>query len=167
MLLCRNQLFQSTTYILTALLFSSIRSGLTAQLSWPADSQAEPLYNNNGKAVSEDSFPDAVKPVNASNDASSGQVKKGSNANPEGAPDATWWLRDVNMNVGPGELVCVVGRVGSGKSSLIGALLGEAFHVSCIVLCTLCPACCEACSNTVCCCQTLSHWCPARRSLWS
>ena len=91
----------------------------------PADSQAEPLYNNNGKAVSEDSFPDAVKPVNASNDASSGQVKKGSNANPEGAPDATWWLREVNMTVGPGELVCVVGRVGSGKSSLIGALLGE------------------------------------------
>lgn len=29
------------------------------------------------------------------------------------------------MSVGPGELVCVVGRVGSGKSSLIGALLGK------------------------------------------
>lgn len=62
--------------------------------------------------------------VSTANDASSGQVKKGSNNNPEGAPDATWWLRDVNVNVGPGELVCVVGRVGSGKSSLIGALLG-------------------------------------------
>ena len=62
--------------------------------------------------------------MSTANDASSGQVKKGSNNNPEGAPDATWWLRDVNVNVGPGELVCVVGRVGSGKSSLIGALLG-------------------------------------------
>lgn len=62
--------------------------------------------------------------VSTANDASSGQVKKGSNNNPEGAPDATWWLRDVNISVGPGELACVVGRVGSGKSSLIGALLG-------------------------------------------
>ena len=44
-----------------------------------ADSQAEPLYNNNGKGASqtpsEDSFPDAVKPVTAANDASSGQVR--------------------------------------------------------------------------------------------
>ena len=43
-----------------------------------SDSQAEPLYNNNGKGASqtpsEDSFPDAVKPVTAANDASSGQV---------------------------------------------------------------------------------------------
>ena len=62
--------------------------------------------------------------VSTANDSSSGQVKKGSNNNPEGAPDATWWLRDVNISVGPGELACVVGRVGSGKSSLIGALLG-------------------------------------------
>jgi ABC-type hemin transport system ATPase subunit len=29
------------------------------------------------------------------------------------------------VQVGPGELVCVVGRVGSGKSSLVQALLGE------------------------------------------
>lgn len=35
-----------------------------------------------------------------------------------------WWLRDVNIKVNDGELVCVVGRVGCGKSSLIHALLG-------------------------------------------
>lgn len=44
-----------------------------------ADSQAEPLYNNNGKGASqtpsEDSFPDAVKSVTAANDTSSGQVR--------------------------------------------------------------------------------------------
>ena len=39
--------------------------------------------------------------------------------------DPHWWLRDVNLEVGPGELVCVVGRVGSGKSSLVQAVLGE------------------------------------------
>ena len=57
------------------------------------------------------------------------QVKKGSSANPEGAPDATWWLREGTMRVGPGELVGGVGRVGSGKSSLIGALRGKSFLI--------------------------------------
>lgn len=36
-----------------------------------------------------------------------------------------WRLRDVNLTVNAGELVCVVGRVGSGKSSLVQAILGE------------------------------------------
>ena len=36
-----------------------------------------------------------------------------------------WRLRGVNLSVGSGELVCVVGRVGAGKSSLIQAILGE------------------------------------------
>lgn len=38
---------------------------------------------------------------------------------------ASWWLHDVNVAVRPGQLVAVVGRVGSGKSSLVAALLGE------------------------------------------
>lgn len=38
---------------------------------------------------------------------------------------ASWWLHDVNVAVQPGQLVAVVGRVGSGKSSLVAALLGE------------------------------------------
>lgn len=36
-----------------------------------------------------------------------------------------WRLQNVNLVVKPGQLVCVVGRVGSGKSSLIQAILGE------------------------------------------
>eukprot|EP00884_Botryococcus_braunii_P000224 jgi/Botrbrau1/10201/Bobra.116_1s0017.1 len=39
--------------------------------------------------------------------------------------DATWWLSDINLQVNEGDLVCVVGRVGSGKSSLVNAILGE------------------------------------------
>ena len=35
------------------------------------------------------------------------------------------FLRDINMEVAPGQLLAVVGRVGSGKSSLLAALLGE------------------------------------------
>ena len=42
-----------------------------------------------------------------------------------GADEATWWLRDIDMEVKEGQLVCIVGRVGSGKSSLLSALLGE------------------------------------------
>lgn len=34
-------------------------------------------------------------------------------------------LDDINLNVTPGQLVAVVGQVGSGKSSLLSAILGE------------------------------------------
>jgi energy-coupling factor transporter ATP-binding protein EcfA2 len=39
--------------------------------------------------------------------------------------DGGFWLRDLNLRAAPGELVAVVGAVGSGKSSLLRALLGE------------------------------------------
>lgn len=38
-------------------------------------------------------------------------------------------LEDINFSVSKGELTCVVGRVGSGKSSLLQALLGELYKV--------------------------------------
>lgn len=34
-------------------------------------------------------------------------------------------LKDINIEIKPGKLVAVVGQVGSGKSSLIAAVLGE------------------------------------------
>ena len=34
-------------------------------------------------------------------------------------------LRDVNLAVNPGDLIGVAGAIGSGKSSLISAILGE------------------------------------------
>ncbi|KZC08998.1 Multidrug resistance-associated protein 1 [Dufourea novaeangliae] len=39
-------------------------------------------------------------------------------------------LRNINLQVNPGQLVAVVGTVGSGKSSLISALLGEMDKIS-------------------------------------
>ncbi|MCO5551760.1 hypothetical protein L7F22_005263 [Adiantum nelumboides] len=39
-------------------------------------------------------------------------------------------LRDINFNIGQGSLVTIVGTVGSGKSSLLAALLGEMVKVS-------------------------------------
>ena len=39
-------------------------------------------------------------------------------------------LRDINMKVKAGSLVAVVGTVGSGKSSLLSAILGEMYKQS-------------------------------------
>lgn len=39
-------------------------------------------------------------------------------------------LRNINLKVKPGSLVAVVGAVGSGKSSLISAFLGEMDKIS-------------------------------------
>ncbi|XP_030343631.1 canalicular multispecific organic anion transporter 1 [Strigops habroptila] len=38
-------------------------------------------------------------------------------------------IRDVDLNITPGSLVAVVGAVGSGKSSLVSAMLGEMEHM--------------------------------------
>ena len=38
---------------------------------------------------------------------------------------ASWWLRDVNVNIKEGQLACIVGRVGSGKRYALVA------HMSC------------------------------------
>lgn len=39
-------------------------------------------------------------------------------------------LRNLNLDVQPGKLIAVVGRVGSGKTSFISALLGEMERIS-------------------------------------
>lgn len=39
-------------------------------------------------------------------------------------------LKDINIEIKPGKLVAVVGQVGSGKSSLISAVLGEMERLS-------------------------------------
>ena len=38
------------------------------------------------------------------------------------------FVNSINLEVGEGELVAVVGQVGAGKSSLIASLLGEMIH---------------------------------------
>lgn len=39
-------------------------------------------------------------------------------------------LTDVSLDIKPGEFICIVGLVGSGKSSLLNAILGEMVHLS-------------------------------------
>lgn len=42
---------------------------------------------------------------------------------------STFFLPSVNLDIMPGKLVAVVGTVGSGKSSLMSAMLGEMENV--------------------------------------
>lgn len=37
-------------------------------------------------------------------------------------------LRDINLNIKHGEFVCVIGDVGSGKSSLLNAIIGDLLY---------------------------------------
>ena len=66
----------------------------------------------------------APKAAAAASDASSPAVEAA-------AADLAWEaggapvLRDVTLRIAPGELVCVLGAVGAGKSTLVAALLGE------------------------------------------
>ncbi|XP_069467621.1 ATP-binding cassette sub-family C member 2 [Ambystoma mexicanum] len=45
-------------------------------------------------------------------------------------PDAAPVIRNINLDIKPGKLVAVVGGVGSGKSSLVSAMLGEMDNVN-------------------------------------
>ncbi|XP_004616472.1 ATP-binding cassette sub-family C member 2 [Sorex araneus] len=62
-------------------------------------------------------------------DSSSDKAVQFSEASFSWGPDMEATIRDVNLDIMPGTLVAVVGSVGSGKSSLMSALLGEMEHV--------------------------------------
>jgi ABC-type lipoprotein export system ATPase subunit len=38
-------------------------------------------------------------------------------------------LKQIDLEIGEGEFVCVIGDVGSGKTSLLNAIVGEMIHV--------------------------------------
>jgi len=39
--------------------------------------------------------------------------------------EAALALKDINLNIKHGEFVCIIGDVGSGKSSLLNAMIGD------------------------------------------
>ena len=38
-------------------------------------------------------------------------------------------LKNINLNIKQGEFVCVIGDVGSGKSSLLSAMIGDMLYL--------------------------------------
>ena len=43
--------------------------------------------------------------------------------------ESTIALRDINLRIKHGEFVCVIGDVGSGKSSLLNAIIGDLLYL--------------------------------------
>ena len=44
--------------------------------------------------------------------------------------DSIVTLKDIDIDIKKGELVCIIGDVGSGKSSLLQTIIGDLLHVS-------------------------------------
>jgi ATP-binding cassette subfamily C (CFTR/MRP) protein 1 len=62
--------------------------------------------------------------------AAEGNLKEDINEKDSPQPDLPFRIHDITMHVQRGSLVAVVGRVGSGKSSLLSGLIGEMRKVS-------------------------------------
>lgn len=88
-----------------------------------------PSQNGNGSTAVIVKLPSMSENSNGKGDAdSSPPTTPGSGTDDKkksGSVSGKWWLRNVNLEINKGELVCVVGKVGSGKSSLVSAILGE------------------------------------------
>jgi ABC-type phosphate/phosphonate transport system ATPase subunit len=57
-------------------------------------------------------------------------VKGGEDEKKKKTLDSIITLKNIDINIQKGELVCVIGDVGSGKSSLLQTLIGDLLHVS-------------------------------------
>ena len=82
-----------------------------------------------GKVTTFLNAPDAAETVAATTPVGTVEVAAGSFAWPA-VEEAAPCLDGVDLTIAPGELVCVLGRVGSGKSALLGALAGTMRTVS-------------------------------------
>ncbi len=72
-----------------------------------------------------DDTTDEKEDVTDKDSASSSSPKHSDAGSPEAPSDVAWSLKGINLELSNNELVCVVGRVGSGKSSLVQAIIGE------------------------------------------
>ena len=63
--------------------------------------------------------------INANKDKSDSQIVMKNASFKWDKEDTTPVLKNINLNVKPNKLIAIVGRVGSGKSSILSALLGE------------------------------------------
>ena len=47
----------------------------------------------------------------------------------ENSFSSSFRLSNINLEINPSELVCIIGEVGSGKSSLLNSILGEMWEI--------------------------------------
>ena len=93
----------------------------------------------NKKKKKDDDADEKQKSADAKLDGGSGKVTPATNSDQDSpreevatesaaanaSSNIAWSLKNINLTVNDGELVCVVGKVGSGKSSLVQAIIGE------------------------------------------
>lgn len=77
------------------------------------------------KDINVDDAVEVKEDITDKDSASSSSPKHSDSGSPEAPSDVAWSLKGINFELFNNELVCVVGRVGSGKSSLVQAIIGE------------------------------------------
>jgi ABC-type multidrug transport system fused ATPase/permease subunit len=96
-----------------------------AHISWAVEATVVLPVEGDDKAGSAGKTDDAYKAVPTSGNEEGKPAEDGSSQKENGPNRAINTLVDINLSIREGELVGIVGTVGSGKSSFLNAILGE------------------------------------------
>jgi ABC-type multidrug transport system fused ATPase/permease subunit len=96
----------------------------------PKDAAGKPRDKPAPKAVEQGKLLDEDASIALDQSQRDPLIHKSGDDNKKKTLDSMVTLKNIEVRIGKGELVCVIGDVGSGKSSLLQAIIGDLLYVS-------------------------------------